>query len=76
MGIFLAYGLSLGMVGSGVGMVLGLLFVIYINEIAEVLSQITGHDVFDPSIYYFYKIPAIIEPFTVAWIVCGAWPSR
>jgi lipoprotein-releasing system permease protein len=72
MGIFLAYGLSLGMVGSGVGMVLGLLFVIYINEIAEVLSYITGHDVFDPSIYYFYKIPAIIDPFTVAWIVCGA----
>lgn len=72
MGIFLAYGLSLGMVGSGVGMVLGLLFVIYINEIAKVLSHITGHDVFDPSIYYFYKIPAIIEPFTVAWIVCGA----
>ncbi len=72
MGIFLAYGLSLGMVGSGVGMVLGLLFVSYINEIAGLLSRITGHEVFDPSIYYFYKIPAIIEPFTVGWIVCGA----
>jgi lipoprotein-releasing system permease protein len=28
--------------------------------------------VFDPSIYYFYKIPTIIEPFTVVWIVLGA----
>jgi lipoprotein-releasing system permease protein len=28
--------------------------------------------VFDPSIYYFYKIPAIIVPFTVVWIVGGA----
>ena len=72
MGIFLSYGLSLGMVGSGVGMVLGLLFVLYINEIAKILSAVTGHEVFDPTIYYFYKIPTIIEPPTVAWIVCGA----
>ncbi|HEX5445656.1 MAG TPA: ABC transporter permease [Pirellulales bacterium] len=72
MGIFLSYGLSLGMVGSGGGMVLGLLFVLYINEIAKVLSAITGHEVFDPTIYYFYKIPTIIEPLTIAWIVCGA----
>jgi lipoprotein-releasing system permease protein len=70
--IFLTYGLSLGMVGSGVGMVLGLLFVVKINEIASILSYITGHEVFDPNIYYFYKIPTIIDPFTIAWIVCGA----
>ena len=42
MGIFLTYGLSLGIVGSGVGMVLGLLFVFYINQIAGLLGRITG----------------------------------
>lgn len=72
MGIFLAYGFSLGLVGSGVGMIAGLLFVIYINEIADLLSYLTGHQVFDPSIYYFQKIPTIIEPLTVGWIVIGA----
>jgi len=72
MGIFLGYGLSLGAVGSGVGMVMGLLFVRYINEIADLLGRITGRKVFDPSIYYFYSIPAIVEPATVAWIVGGA----
>lgn len=72
MGIFLSYGLSLGIVGAGSGLVIGLLFVVYINEIAKVLSVVTGHEVFDPSIYYFYKIPTIIEPLTVAWIVTGA----
>jgi lipoprotein-releasing system permease protein len=72
MGIFLAYGLSLGLVGSGVGMVAGLLFVHYINQIAAGLAWITGQPVFDPKIYYFYKIPAIVEPMTVAWIVAGA----
>jgi lipoprotein-releasing system permease protein len=72
MGIFLGYGLSLGVVGSGVGMVAGLLFVRYINQIAAGLGWITGRPVFDPKIYYFYKIPAIVMPQTVLWIVAGA----
>jgi lipoprotein-releasing system permease protein len=72
MSIFLTYGLSLGMVGSGVGMVLGLLFVRYINQIADLLGRLTGRPVFDPQIYYFYSIPTIVDPKTVAWIVIGA----
>jgi lipoprotein-releasing system permease protein len=72
MGIFLGYGLSLGTVGAGGGLVLGLLMVRYINEIAEVLGMITGQKVFDPSIYYFQKIPTIVEPLTVTWVVGGA----
>ena len=72
MGIFLGYALSLGLVGSGMGLAAGLLFVRYINEIAAGLSWITGHPVFDPSIYYFYRIPAIVVPQTVVWIVVGA----
>lgn len=72
MGIFLGYGLSLGLVGSGVGMVAGLLFVRYINEIAKFVGWLRGRPVFDPSIYYFYRIPAIVMPQTVFWIVVGA----
>ena len=72
MGIFLAYGLSLGLVGSGVGMVLGLLFVRYINPIADGLGRLTGRPVFNPEIYYFYKIPTLVSPLTVASIVGGA----
>ena len=72
MGIFLGYGLALGMVGAGVGLVMGLLFVKYINEIADLLGRITGQPVFDPSVYYFYKIPTIIDPQTVSWICVGA----
>jgi lipoprotein-releasing system permease protein len=72
MGIFLGYGLSLGAVGAGGGLVLGLLLVHYINEVADLLGKITGQKVFDPNIYYFYKIPTIVDPFTVTWIVVGA----
>ncbi len=72
MGVFLAYGLGLGIVGSGAGMVLGLLFVANINGIADGLAAITGQQVFDPTVYYFQEIPAIVQPVTVAWIVLGA----
>jgi len=72
MSIFLNYGLSLGIVGAGAGMVLGLLFVAYINQIAAGLEWFTGHEVFDPTIYYFQQIPTIVKPLTVFWVVVGA----
>jgi lipoprotein-releasing system permease protein len=72
MGIFLAYGLLLGLVGSGAGLAIGLLFVHYINPIADFLGWIRGMPVFDPTIYYFNKIPTSIVPQTVICIVLGA----
>ncbi|MBV8074939.1 MAG: ABC transporter permease [Planctomycetaceae bacterium] len=83
--IFLGYGLLLGVVGSGVGMLGGLTFVRYINAIEKGLSRLTGRKVFDDSIYYFNEIPTLVEPWTVFWIVGGAlfiaaaasvWPAQ
>ena len=71
-GIFLGYGLSLGLVGAGAGLVLGLAIVRNINGIRAVVERATGERVFDPSIYYFFKIPTIVDPFTILWIVAGA----
>lgn len=71
-GIFLGYGLFLGLVGAGAGMALGLAIVWNINRIRAGVEWLTGQQVFDPSIYYFYKIPTIVEPFTILWIVAGA----
>jgi lipoprotein-releasing system permease protein len=72
MQIFLSYGLALGLVGSGIGLVSGLLFVHYINNVADAISYITGHPAFNPEIYYFYKIPTIVSPLTVSLIILGA----
>ena len=72
MSIFLTYGISLGAVGSGVGMVIGLLFVHYINEIADGLEVITGQEVFDQTVYYFQSIPTEVSPWMVVWVVVGA----
>jgi lipoprotein-releasing system permease protein len=71
-GIFLGYGLFLGLVGAGVGLALGLAITWNINTIRAGVEWCTGQRVFDPSIYYFFKIPTIVNPFTVAWIIVGA----
>ncbi len=72
MSIFLSYGLSLGIVGSGAGAIAGLLFVAYINEIEAVITVLTGHKVFDERIYYFPTIPTRVNPGMVIWVSLGA----
>ncbi len=84
-GIFLGYGLLLGMVGSGVGTAIGLAFVANINWVEKQLSKVLGHRVFDDTIYYFSEIPTKVDPWTLFWIVFGAlliaavasvWPAQ
>lgn len=72
MSIFLSYGLLLGCVGSGAGLVGGLLFVQHINGIASVIEKLTGQEVFDPTVYYFTEIPTIVDPLTLTWVMAGA----
>ena len=72
MSIFLSYGLLLGMTGSGVGLIGGLIFVRYINQIAGLLERFTGQVVFDPTVYYFKDIPTTVHPWTLTWVMGGA----
>lgn len=72
MGIFLSYGLGLGIVGAGLGTVLGVSITVYINEIERMLARVTGHDVFSRDVYYFDKIPTDLQPIMVVLVVIGA----
>ncbi len=72
MGIFLGYGLVLGCVGSGLGTVLGITITVYINEIEQLLSKLTGQEVFPRDIYYFDKIPTDMQPLMVIGVNLGA----
>ncbi len=58
--------------GAPSGGVMSIFLSYYINEIAAGLEVLTGREVFDPTIYYFQEIPAVIEPLTVALVVAGA----
>lgn len=70
--IFVSYGLLLGIVGSGVGVILGLTIVWNINSIETFLTWATGLEVFDERIYYFPSIPTDVQPMMVFWVAFGA----
>src|SRR5204863_4546061 len=62
MKIFLGYGLLLGLVGALLGTALGVTLTVHINDVEQFLTQVTGHEVFDRTVYYFTEIPTYIQP--------------
>ena len=70
--IFLGYGLLLGLVGSISGTVLGLAITENINEIETWISQVTGQQIFDRTVYYFDKIPTNVQPWNIFLLNAGA----
>jgi len=73
MGIFIAYGVLLGIIGCGIGTLLGLSITYNINAIEQFISKnIIGREVFDRKIYYFDSIPTNVEWATVLLVNAGA----
>lgn len=72
MGIFVSYGLLLGIVGSGLGTLGGIAFTNYINEIEGVISKLSGQEVFPRDLYFFDKIPVQISPWMLLGVNIGA----
>jgi lipoprotein-releasing system permease protein len=72
MKIFLGYGLLLGTVGCVLGSAMGLTITHYINDIHHALGRLTGHEIFDGSIYYFSEIPTNVMPQMVLLVNLGA----
>lgn len=72
MGIFVSYGLLLGMVGSGLGTLGGIAFTNYINEIEWFISKVSGQEVFPRDLYFFDKIPIEINFWMLFGVNLGA----
>jgi len=70
-GIFLAFGMAIGVIGCVLGTIAGLLFTLNINAIERFIERITGSKVFDRTIYYFEKIPTVIDPISIASFAAG-----
>jgi lipoprotein-releasing system permease protein len=68
-GIFLGYGLAIGVVGAGLGLLLSYLLVHYINEIHGWMGRALGVKIWNPEVYLFDKIPNTMEPREVGVIV-------
>ena len=61
MGIFLSYGLSLGHRRPGAGWPSDCFSSATSTRSPAGVGWLTGRPIFDPSIYYFYRIPAIVR---------------
>ncbi|HSI35830.1 MAG: ABC transporter permease [Phycisphaerae bacterium] len=60
-GIFLGYGAVIGIVGSGLGLLLGYLIVTNINELHGWLGTAMGVQIWDPEVYAFDVIPNTMD---------------
>jgi len=67
--VFLLSGASIGIVGTLLGCILGTAFSANIETIRRWLEGLTGVPLFNETIYFLSKLPAIVEPMEVALIV-------
>jgi lipoprotein-releasing system permease protein len=72
LGIFLGYGLAIGMLGGGMGLLLGYLVVHNINQLHAALSHYMGITVWNAKTYVFDTIPSTMETRDVVVIVSVA----
>ncbi len=70
--LFLRYGLALGVVGGAVGLALAFLIVRNINAIHSWLSAALHITIWDPSIYYFTRIPNQVDPWHALLVFVAA----
>ena len=67
--IFLLTGTSIGIIGTIVGSLLGLLFCWNIEGIKSFIENLTGSELFSAEIYFLSKLPAVVEPTEVGVVI-------
>ncbi len=69
MRVFLITGTSIGLTGTLLGFVTGVLFCRYADNIKRGLAWLANTEIFPPQIYYLSKLPARMETVEVAGVV-------
>jgi len=72
MRVFLIAGASIGVIGTLLGFVIGVVFCSNIESIRQGLSRLTGTTLFDPTIYFLSKMPAEMDTGEVTAVVVMA----
>jgi len=70
--IFFICGASIGVVGTVLGVGLGILFTTYISEIQAAVEAISGGSVWDPQIRFLTRVPAVMHASDVIFTVAIA----
>ncbi|CAG7591277.1 MAG: lipoprotein-releasing ABC transporter permease subunit [Candidatus Midichloria sp.] len=70
--IFMICGSIIGITGTFLGAIIGILFTIYIEQIRQFLENMTGQVIFDPVIYFLTSLPAEFSVTSTVIIVSTA----
>lgn len=71
-GLWIAYGLAIGLVGGALGVGLAYLVVNNINPIHDWLGRTLNIVIWDPAVYYFPRIPSEVDPAKAIIVFVGA----
>lgn len=69
MKIFFLTGSMIGVLGTGVGAILGLLFAINIESIRQAIESWIGTDLFNAEVYFLSQLPSKVDSFEVVMVV-------
>jgi lipoprotein-releasing system permease protein len=72
MRIFFFSGASVGLLGTFIGSMLGLIFCWNIEGIRQSLQNVTGTELFSAEIYFLSKLPAEVDPLDVTLVITMA----
>ena len=72
MRVFFITGASIGVVGTLAGLLLGIVFCFYIEEIRQGISWLTSSHLFPPEVYFLSRMPAEIDTGEVITVVLMA----
>ncbi len=70
--IFFITGSFIGISGTTLGVIIGIIFCQNIDVIRLFISKITGTDLFSPEMYYLAKLPAEIDNYELLSVICMA----
>ena len=72
MKIFVTVGFTIGAIGTGAGLVLGAVVLIFRQSIVRLIEIVTGQNLWDPEIRFLTELPARTDPAEVIAIVAMA----
>ena len=67
--IFVTIGLSIGVLGTLIGLILAALFLIYRQPIVNLIQRLTGQNLWDPSVRFLSELPAHPDPFEIGLVI-------
>ena len=70
--IFVTTGTTIGVIGTGTGLLLGAVILFFREQIVSFIALVTGQQIWDPEVRFLSALPARTDPWEVVGIVCLA----